>query len=1690
MRTINLLGKVALSIAAALCAMATPAVRAQTISNTATINWTIGTTTMSRTSNRVDIAMSTPVPATLTLSTFQFSGDGNAERLVVPETICRGSAGDAPVALEGAFAGTPLNLASVERTSAIRAGAPLVVSIGSPSDNRNSTAVETLTVTLTTPGGDGETLVLRETGANTGLFAGVVRTTAVPPIAVMGDCQLSIHPGESLTLTFLRGDTGTTLAAVPISVLIDPFGIVFDSGDGSPVAGTRVTLIDVETGAPAIVFGDDGVSAFPSSVVTGTTVTDASGTSYAFPPGDYRFPFVRPGRYRLLVEPPAPYTAPSLSTATELASLRRPDGLPFTIGAGSYGAIFVLSDPAPVRTDIPVDRPGAPLDLRKTASQPVAVPGDGIQYRIVVTNGDATRSTGAITVSDRLPAAMRLKADTVRYNGAQTPYTITDDGSLLSVTLPSLAERANGVLTYLLEVRPDAQPGDTMNRAQARDTRGSISPVADAMVRIARDGIGDRLTIIGRVTDGGCVVDPDSASGIGGVRVMLEDGSYAVTDIDGRYHFEGVLPGTHVVQIDPSSLGASLVPTDCARNARSAGSAISRFVEGQGGVLLRVDFRARSGTNAALGSLVAAKRAAPLSEPQAAGAERDWFSGQTPGIAWLFPDADHNPRTKAVRVSIKHLPGQIVTLFANGKPVEPLSFDGTRQNADASIAVSLWRALELADGKTRFTAEVRDASGALVEQLVRDVHFSANPIRAELLRDRSTLVADGVTRPVIALRLSDRDGRPVHHGLVGEFAVPAPYEPAVAVDAQAARQLSGLERARPVWHVESDDGIAYVELEPTTASGALHVTLPFRDGEVSRAQRIDLWLDPGNRPWTVVSFAAGTVGFNTLKGRLEGLGKDGDHWLSDARLALYAKGRVRGKWLLTLAYDTDKNDDETRFAGVIDPQAYYTIYADRSERRYDAASIRRLYVKLERPQFYALFGDYATDMSDAQLTRYNRAFNGLKAQYRSEQVGATAFAADTPFRHRREELQGTGLSGPYGIAARDILPNSERIVIETRDRLRADRIVDSRTLVRHIDYDIDYLAGTLRFREPVLSRSSGLDPQFIVIDYEVNGVAARVVNAGGRATWNNTARTLSVGASAIHDEDDRARTDVGGVDIRYTPNAATEIRAEVAISHASAKAGTTLPTTGTATAWLVEAEHHGPRYDVLAYAKQQEAGFGVGQTNSGENGTRKFGADGRVRIAPELSLVGSAWQENYLGSGAQRQAGRASVEYRTKALDLRAGVQIAADRLADGRDADSTVAQLGATKRLFGNRLELDTQTEFALGQSESIDFPARHRVGARFAATRDVTLVAGYEVARGDTVDANTARIGFDIKPWAGARLIAAANRQNIGEYGPRSYADYGLAQSLPIGKRWTVDFSLDGSQTLGGIDPRRVLNLAHPVASGGFVGTGGAVSEDFVAVTGGASFRGDRWSWTGRAEHRAGDRTDRYGVTTSALRQLGEGETLGGIFSWFRAKDKAGPRTEATSLALSWARRPDDSRFAWLEKLELRSDVVRGAIAGVPGPIGGAPLTISGDASSKRVINSLSVNWSPTRKGEGRYLGRSEVALFWGSRYVSDKVGADDISGWSNLVGLDLRFDLSETLDLGVAGTVRESASGKAISYSGGPAIGISPFKGSYISVGYNVAGFHDRDYSDARYTRSGPYVTLRFKFDQTTLLRNGSR
>ena len=85
---------------------------------------------------------------------------------------------------------------------------------------------------------------------------------------------------------------------------------------------------------------------------------------------------------------------------------------------------------------------------------------------------------------------------------------------------------------------------------------------------------------------------------------------------------------------------------------------------------------------------------------------------------------------------------------------------------------------------------------------------------------------------------------------------------------------------------------------------------------------------------------------------------------------------------------------------------------------------------------------------------------------------------------------------------------------------------------------------------------------------------------------------------------------------------------------------------------------------------------------------------------------------------------------------------------------------------------------------------------------------------------------------------------------------------------------------------------------------------------------------------------------------------------------------------------------------------------------------------------------------------------------------------------MGADIRFDLNDMIEVGASGTVRHGVGGNSLAFSAGPSVGVRPFDNGWLSVGWNVVGFRDRDFGEDRYTRSGPYVTMRIKFDQLSL------
>ncbi|MDF7777136.1 hypothetical protein P1X14_17895, partial [Sphingomonas sp. AOB5] len=435
---------------------------------------------------------------------------------------------------------------------------PMIVVLEAPGENYDPTKIETTLLHADSGKRQGDA-VMFETGPNTGIFAGVF-----PPSTLhSGDstrsaCDLTRDNNGFLTLSFSEDDDSYGSTA---SLLIDPLGHVFDSRTGKPINGATVTLIDDATGLPATqVFGDDGISAYPNQVISGQTLTDSSGWRYVMEDGDFRFPLLPPGNYRLVVTPPAGYTAPSIVAPAAMAALRDPHGDPFTIVAGSYGGVFTLSTPDPVRIDLPIDpeRPAiqqvaAPrLTVEKIASVREAEIGDFIQYRLEIRNIGTDAAT-PLTVTDTLPRGLRYRQGSSR--GAPEP-AVSSDGKTIVFTLPNLAVGGQVQITYLVEVAPGAPPGDAVNNviARAPSQAGPVSSAASAPVRIRRPLMTDAFTVIGRVTEGNCLDPERGRKGVAGIRLLMDDGSYVVTDKDGFYHFEGVAPGTRVVQLDRASV--------------------------------------------------------------------------------------------------------------------------------------------------------------------------------------------------------------------------------------------------------------------------------------------------------------------------------------------------------------------------------------------------------------------------------------------------------------------------------------------------------------------------------------------------------------------------------------------------------------------------------------------------------------------------------------------------------------------------------------------------------------------------------------------------------------------------------------------------------------------------------------------------------------------------------------------------------------------------------------------------------------------------------------------------------------------------------------------------------------------------------------------------------------------------------
>ncbi|UCF88966.1 MAG: OmpA family protein [bacterium] len=1021
-----------------------------------------------------------------------------------------------------------------------------------------------------------------------------------------------------------------------------------------------------------------------------------------------------------------------------------------------------------------------------------------------------------------------------------------------------------------------------------------------------------------------------------------------------------------------------------------------------------------------------------------------WFASDNGTLRWIKPQEGHLPHIPDIKVAVAHKPGQTVRIYLNGEEINPLHFDSTVRNDLQTSALSVWRGVDLVEGDNLLEAVALDARGSEVSRVERTVHFSGRPVHMEYRPELSLLTADGLTAPRIAVRLTDRDGFPARQGIMGQYYAQAPHRTLQEAEADRDRNLEGRRGSYSTYSV-GEDGIAYLELEPTTRSGEARLVLWVDGEELS----LPVWLRSDRQEWILVGLAEGTAGYNAVSGNMQSLEDAGEEedLYTDGRVAFFAKGKIKGEYLLTLQYDSSGPHGAAGegLHGTIDPDTYYTLYGDATEQGYEAPTSKKLYLKIERRQFYALFGDTETGLNVTELSRYDRRITGLRSELRGETFSYNLFASEAEQGFAKDEIPGDGTSGLYTLSGGSVVVNSESVRIEVRDRFQSHIVLSSEKLARHTDYNIDYDEGTLFFKAPVPERDAGFNPVYIVVDYETADPDATGVTYGARAEAAVPGSGVTVGLSHVHEDRGSGEGDLTGVDITAKLGSRMELKAETA-STSNENLG--VKTDGSA--YTLEISHDSDRLVGKAYFREQEADFGLGHQMASEGGMRKAGVDAEYRVTGNMSVLAEVSRQENLETGAERRVDEVGASIESGNTRYRASLRQAEDTDSTGTQERSQQLAAGLKWHSDDNKWDLRADHEQSIGDNDNTDYPTRTLLGADYRLSKEVSLYAEQEYTDGEETSVSASRVGMKASPWDGGTASSTLDRK-YDENGERVYSTTGLSQTWQVSEHWKVSAGMETAKVLKD-SASEPLNPDVPPASSG---------EDYTAVSVGAGYEMNKWDLDFRLETRYGETSDKWGLISGLFGEPADGIGISTDLKHFETDADSGLKTRETDVRLGFVYRPFDRKWTFLDRLDYSVDEEKGSVT---------------DITAWKMVNNLNANL--------RASDDLQISLKYGAKYVKDTVAGQVYSGLTQLLGAEGRYDLAPRWDIGAWASILTALDAGTTEYGLGASVGYGLMENLWLSFGYNLHGFEDTDFSQGDFTAQGPFVKFRFKFDQEDL------
>ena len=858
------------------------------------------------------------------------------------------------------------------------------------------------------------------------------------------------------------------------------------------------------------------------------------------------------------------------------------------------------------------------------------------------------------------------------------------------------------------------------------------------------------------------------------ISIYLSNGQVSRTDENGRFHFSNVPIGTQVVQIDEDSIPKTYSLTSCQQNVSNINENNSIFVILKPQMSKQIKFCLKYKKNTIKNHSVKSKQKQMPTKngmPNYSISNLSNYKNKT--YRWLWPQKDgFVPAISSIKIALLSPKEQTVKLFLNNKKVDLLNFDGTISSPKYTNKITKYIGVDILKGDNYLQAKFYNKQGILQHILNRKVHFSSDPYTVKFLPKKSYLIADGQNKPKITLQLFDQYGYYVRKSMQGKFKIDTPYQ-------VFHEKKSHYIKERDENYIVEDNGIVHIYLEPTTLANDVKLHMQLQKDE----QIITVPLHAKMRKWLLVGFTEGTIAYHRIKEKLK-TDQSNNKIITKGQIAFFAKGTISGNTLLTIAYDTGKQKDIELFE-KIKPDQQYTIYQDNSTQNNETPSSKKLYIKLENSTYKAIFGDINTGLDTVELSHYDRKINGFKAIYQHKNIKATLFISDNATKSIKDEIRADGTNGVFNLTHKNIVENSEKIYIVTRQRYHKQKVIRRTQLRPLLDYSLDYNQGQIYLKNPVFSTSENENPNYIEINYEINSEKKDTLLVGGRVSLESFDKKYGGGITSIKEAD----SSLNGIDIH------TNITKDLTISGEIAH--TKKHNTNEANAYMFEAEYHHKTLTFRSYFHRNDASFGLdGQQSKFPTNTQRFGLESKYKYAQNYTIeINSYIQQLLSHSNNKRILFEIKNHYRNNIMQNYFGYRYILEEYGA-----TNMILTGITKSFLSNKLRLNLSHEQVLGDTKSSKYHTKTILDTTYSISSFTDLFFRTEVSS-YTKSNYLFQSGLTHKPWKEADIklsLKSSQQENLASL----YGNYLFSQGYRINDNLYINGSIEKNSKFSGND------------------------------------------------------------------------------------------------------------------------------------------------------------------------------------------------------------------------------------------------------------------------------------------------